>query len=250
MRDLHMHSVYSDGKNTPEEMVAAALERGMSVAGLSEHSHAEHDPCSMPLEKRAAYRAEMERLRRLYAGRIEIRCGLERDYYADDQEDYDYIIGSVHALRMRDGQYVYIDWSPERLEEGTEKYFGGDWYAMAEEYFRLVGDVVRQTRCDLIGHFDLVSKFNEKARWFDPEHPRYRQAWQSAADALLKTGKTFEINTGAISRGYRTEPYPGREILQYLQSRGAKLMLSSDAHRKEDIGFQFERWAASFGLDL
>ena len=63
-----------------------------------------------------------------------------------------------------------------------------------------------------------------------------------AADALLTTGKPFEINTGAISRGYRTDAYPSREIRTYLKERGARFILSSDAHRKEHICFGFDRF--------
>ena len=74
---------------------------------------------------------------------------------------------------------------------------------------------------------------------FDIRHPRYRKAWMKAADTLLKTGKPFEINTGAISRGYRTTPYPDGEICRYLLDHGAKLIFSSDAHSKDAIANQF-----------
>ena len=102
--------------------------------------------------------------------------------------------------------------------------------------------MARKTECDIIGHFDLVSKFNEKQGWFDEGHPRYTAAWRKAADALLRTGKPFEINTGAISRGYRTDAYPARPIREYIRQRGGRLILSSDAHRKEHIAFAFERF--------
>ena len=87
-----------------------------------------------------------------------------------------------------------------------------------------------------------MTKFNEKEGWFDLNHPRYVRAWQAAADALLKTGLPFEINTGAISRGWRSAPYPDEAILCYLREREASLLLSSDAHRRENIAFQFSRW--------
>ena len=77
---------------------------------------------------------------------------------------------------------------------------------------------------------------------FDESHPRYVAAWQKAADALLKTGKSFEINTGAISRGYRVTPYPSPDILAYLKARGAKLFLSSDSHAANTLCYQFDKW--------
>ena len=111
-----------------------------------------------------------------------------------------------------------------------------------EEHLNVIRRVVEVTKCDIIGHFDRLTKFAERDPWFDACHPRYEAAWKRAADILLKTGKPFEVNTGAISRGYRTDAYPSREIRQYLRAKGARLILSSDAHGKENVGFAFDRF--------
>ena len=242
MPDLHMHTTFSDGKHTPEEMIQEGIRRGLTEIGISDHSFVEMDDSAMTPENAEPYRWEISRLKEKYAERIRVRCGLERDYYSDDFGPYDYVIGSVHWVRMADGHRLCVDWTPEYLARDCEKYFGGDWYALAEAYYRVEADVVRRTKCDIIGHFDLVTKFNEKECWFDTAHPRYRAAWQAAADTLLQTGKPFEINTGAISRGYRTDAYPAKEIRDYLRKRGGRLLLSSDAHRKEHICFEFDRF--------
>ena len=241
-RDLHMHTVYSDGKSTAEEMILSAIDKGLDCVGISDHSHELCDTCGMELDQRAEYRAEIKALGEKYADRIRVLCGLERDYYSDDDDAYDYIIGAVHAIGMPDGHYISVDWRPDALKADVDCYYGGDWYAMTEAYYGLVEKVADVTRCDIIGHFDLVSKFNEQNAFFDETHPRYRAAWQRAADALLKTEKPFEINVGAISRGYRTTPYPSEEIRTYLRERGARFLLSSDSHQPENVAFQFERW--------
>ena len=238
MFDLHMHTIWSDGTNTAEEMVQEAIRKGLETVGISDHSSG--DPCGMTLEQSVDYRAEIARLKEKYAGQIRVLCGLERDFISDDFADYDYVIGSVHLLTMPDGHHVSIDWTAEKQREGVEKYFGGDWYAFVEDYYATVAKVVEVTRCDIIGHFDLITKFIEQEPQFDVHHPRYVKAWQSAADILLKTGKLFEINTGAISRGYRTSPYPAGEIRDYIRTHGGKLILSSDSHQKETIAFRFE----------
>ena len=243
MQDLHMHTTFSDGKNTPEEMIQAAIFLGLETVGISDHSHSESDECGMTPEGTIRYRQEIERLKPVYTGKIRVLCGLERDYYSDDFAQYDYVIGSVHSIRMPDGHYLCVDWTAEKLAADVEKYYHGDWYAMTEDFFALEKDIVRQTKCDIIGHFDLVTKFNEKHHFFDTNQPRYKKAWRSAADELLKTGKTFEINTGAISRGYRTEPYPSAEIREYIKNQGCSMILSSDAHAKENIAFRFEQYA-------
>ncbi len=237
--DLHTHSAFSDGKDPAEEMVRAALEKGMTCYGISDHSYVPWDDCGMSRESTAKCREEMERLRAKYAGRIHLLRGLERDWFSDDFGDYDYVIGSVHWIEMPDGHHLPVDWTAEKLRLGVDKYFGGDFYAMAESYFDMAGRVVEKTKCDIIGHFDLVAKFNEGNGLFREDHPRYVSAWQRAADRLLETGRIFEINTGALSRGYRSDPYPARPIRAYLREKGAKMILSSDAHRKENIGYGF-----------
>ena len=250
MFDLHTHTFFSDGANSPEEMIDAALEKGLTCIGFSDHSHVDWDECGMTEENTEAYRREIARLKRSRGAVIEIRCGLERDYYSDDDREYDDVIGSVHWMLMPDGHPLAVDWTAEKLGKGVERYFGGDWYAMAEAYFALEADVARKTGCDIIGHFDLVAKFNEDNRFFDAAHPRYVAAWKGAADALLKTGLPFEINTGAISRGYRTDAYPARPIREYLRAHGARMILSSDAHRKENIAFGFEEYCQEAGAGV
>ena len=246
MFDLHMHTVWSDGKNTPEEMVQEAIRKGLETVGISDHSSG--DPCGMKLEDNTAYKAEITRLKEKYAGQIRVLCGLERDFLTDDFTEYDYTIGSVHWLRMPDGHRISIDWTPEKLREGAERYFGGDMYAVAEAYYEAEARVAEVTKCDIIGHFDLVTKFIEVDPSFDLHHPRYVKAWQQAADALLKAGKPFEVNFGAMSRGYRTGPYPAAEIRAYLREHGGKMLLSSDAHAKENIAFGFESFDEPEGL--
>ena len=241
MFDLHMHTIFSDGKNTAEEMVQEAIRQGMETVGISDHSSG--DPVGMTLEASVGYKAEIARLKEKYAGQIRVLCGLERDYLTDDFGAYDYTIGSVHWLKMPDGHSVSIDWTAEKQREGIEKYFGGDPYALAEAYFDTMARVVEVTKCDIIGHFDLITKFNEKDPLYDLRHPRYTAAWQKAADALLETGKPFEINTGAMSRGYRTSPYPDREICRYILDRGGKLIFSSDSHSTATIGYRFAELA-------
>ena len=99
--------------------------------------------------------------------------------------------------------------------------------------------MVSRTNATFIGHFDLVTKFNEGNRYFDPMDKRYRTAALSAMDALLETGRPFEINTGGMYRGLRTEPYPSLQLLRDLKERRGKILLSSDSHDGASLGFRF-----------
>lgn len=235
--DLHTHTVYSDGKNTPEEMIIAAIEKGLERIGISDHSYTAIDETyCVKRDKISKYIEEIAQLKEKYKGEIDVLCGIEQDYFSDEPTDaYDYVIGSVHYFDI-DGKYIPVDESAEILKNTAEEYFGGDMYALVENYYKNVADVVRKTNADIIGHFDLITKFQEQAPLFDEKNPRYINAWKKAADALLKTEKPFEINTGAISRGYRTTPYPSEEIRKYITRNGGKFIYSSDSHSTESIG--------------
>ena len=240
--ELHTHTVYCDGKNTPEEMLLSAIEKGFLRYGFSGHSETffDHSYC-MTAEKTEAYKKEIARLKRTYGDRIEIYCGVEQDYYSTASTDgYDYVIGSVHYLKFGD-DYVPVDEGNGNLLRAAENYCGGDILSVFEKYYETVSDVVRRTGCDIIGHFDLPTKYLEREPLFDLNEPRYVAAWQKAANVLLQTDAVFEMNSGAVSRGKRDTPYPADDILAYLSKNGGKVLFSGDAHSRDGIGFLFDR---------
>lgn len=243
--DFHVHTTFCDGSASPEEMVRAALEQGMDAIGFSGHSHTGFDESwCMSADGTRAYRAEIARLKTAYAGRIAVYCGVEQDMCSDaPTAGYDYVIGSVHYLAA-DGAFLPVDESAWHQTDAAARHFGGDIYAYAEAYYRRLARVQETTGCGVIGHFDLIAKFNEGGALFDERNPRYVAAWQAAADALLASGAVFEINTGAIARGRRSVPYPAPPILDYLIARGARFLLSGDAHRADGLCFGFDTWGA------
>jgi len=239
--DLHVHTSFSDGKNSPEEMVLSAIAKGMKCLGFSDHSYTafDEDYC-MPKERIEEYRACISALKEKYAGQIEILCGIEQDVFSEEStEGYDYVIGSAHYIHVN-GEYVSVDHREDILLNAAERHFGGDLIALAEEYWRTVGETVERTGADIIGHLDLITKFNEGGKLFDEADPCYRAAAFAAVDKLLTSGKAFEINTGAISRGYRTKPYPAAFLQEYILKNGGRLIYSSDSHSADTLMFQFK----------
>lgn len=237
--DFHMHTTFTDGNDTPEQMTKTAIALGLRSIGFSEHAYVPFDPpsCLSP-ESTVEYRREIRRLKEKYAGQIEILCGIEMDFDSEDaSDDYDYVIGSVHYVCAQ-GEMYCIDYSPEETMRCIRYGFGGDATAMALAYFERVAQVREKTGADIVAHFDLVSKFcGVLGMEFDPES--YRRAWQTAMP-MLSEHCVFEINTGAMSRGYKKEPYPSAEMLRYLYNLGGRVMLAGDAHSKENIGFELE----------
>ncbi len=243
IRDLHVHTTYSDGKDSPEEVVLSAIEKGISVLGFSDHSYTPFDTeYCLKKEKISEYIEEIHSLKEKYKGSIEILCGIEQDFYSTYPTDnFDYVIGSVHYFKLGDN-YISVDETAETLKRAAKEYFGGDIYSLVEEYYKNVGLVAERLRADIIGHIDLITKFNENGEIFDTKHPRYVAAVKAAVDKLLGADIPFEINTGAVSRGYRTTPYPSYDIMEYIQKNGGKFILSSDAHSKETLIFRFDNF--------
>lgn len=237
--NIHTHTTYADGRDAPEAMIRAALRLGFHTLGFSEHGHADYDDCSMALDAEPKYRAEILSLRAKYAGQIGVLLGYEHDWLAPPVKDrYDYIIESVHYVRSG-GALVCVDESRQTLISAVERHFGGDYYALCREYFRAVSESCASA-AQVLGHMDLIMKFNEARTLFDDADPRYLKYALEGADAAAESGMLIEINTGAIARGYRTVPYPGEAILRHLAERKARIIITSDCHNADylDCGFQ------------
>ena len=236
--NYHTHTTYCDGKNSPEEMVLAAIGANMTEIGFSVHSPLPFDSdWAIKEERLDEYKSELFSLREKYKEQIKIYVGIEQDYFSENSTDgFDYVIGSVHFI-YKNGEYLAIDISADEVKSNIKKHYGGDALAYCEDYYALVKDVYNKTKCQIIGHFDLVTKFNEKMPLIDTSAPRYKKAAREALSELLKSPAIFEINTGAISRGYKTCPYPQEEIMDEIADSGKPFVINSDSHSVETVGF-------------
>ncbi len=240
--DLHSHTKWSDGTADIAEMAQGAIDMGLLCLGISEHSPmSAPDAWSMKRENAAARNAEMREMISAFEGRLVLLNGLELDYMTRDfsLEEYDYIIGSVHDIgagRLGDT----IDESAETSLRLVREHFAGDHYAYTSAYYKTLAGFASRKETQIIGHFDIIAKFNEGGRFFDEESPAYLCAAKEAAEALCKSGKIFEINTGAVSRGYRSLPYPSRTLLKFINERGGRITFGSDAHSVNAIAFKFD----------
>ncbi len=234
--DIHTHTLYCDGADTPQGMVEAAIALGMEAIGFSGHSYVQFDlDCCMTREDTFKYRREIVDLRERYRERIDVLCGIEQDLLSNDPAmGYDYVIGSVHYLPSRDG-FFSVDLSAEELVRAVNVYYNGRFEGLWKDYFSAVAQLPEKTGCGIIGHFDLIAKFNEGGKLFDETMPYYLTYATAAIDRLIDAGMIFEVNTGAVSRGYRKLPYPSLPLLNYIASKGGRAMLSSDAHTHSQL---------------
>ena len=239
--NFHTHTTFCDGRDTPEAMVRAALAKGFDALGFSSHSEMLRDP--------AAYVAEIRALAERYRGRIRILCGLEADWPCPlDLSPYDYVIGSVHFLPSPSGARLAIDHSPEILAGILRDAFGGDGAALVRAYFAAEREMVAAGRFDIVGHPDLVRKFNATHPFFDEGAAWYREELERTVDVIAASGKVVEVNTGAIARGWLDDAYPSPAFRALLRARGVRFVLSADAHAAEALDGAFDRFASVDGL--
>ena len=238
--NFHTHTIFSDGRNTPEEIVKKAINSGFTHLGFSEHAYAPMDLEScMKKEDEKAYVEEINRLKELYKGDIKIYCGLELDYFSEVNTDgYDFLIGSCHYIE-KNGEYYSIDHSLENFDK-ILSVFNNDAIEFADAYFKMMADIVNKFDIDIIGHFDIIRKFNAGNRFFDINNADYLKKGKDAIDKLLTKCDVFEINTGALARGYEDALYPMPAFIEYIKKKGGKLILSSDCHDADKLDYAFE----------
>ena len=241
--NVHSHTTFVDGRDSAEAMVQAALALGFHTLGFSEHAHADYDDCSMAPDQAPLYRAEVLRLREKYRRRIDILLGLEHDWFSPaDVDGLDYYIESVHYLPAGEG-YFSVDWTRPKLEAARDAFYGGDIYALCRDYFNTVCASIEGTRAQILGHIELVMKFNEKRDLFDDADARYLGPALECATLAAKSGRLVEINTGAVARGHRTQPCPGEAMLRRVREAGGRIIITSDCHNSDFLDCHFSEAA-------
>ncbi|MBR2713731.1 MAG: histidinol-phosphatase [Kiritimatiellae bacterium] len=254
--NYHTHSTWCDGKDSPRKAIQAAIAKGFEAIGFSSHAMLPESDTDWVLtpDKAPRYQREIRALAEEFKERIRVLCGVEADYVPGganpDRSTYaaifpDYIIGSIHWVVAKDGARVPVDHTPELLADGIRDHFDGRAEAFVRAYYRQVRDMVANFRFDVVGHLDLVRKFNAKHPYFDEKADWYREEIGKTAAAVAKSGKIAEVNTGAISRGWMDNAYPSAEFREMLRAKGVKFILSSDAHAADAIDCAFDRFESA-----
>lgn len=230
MTDYHMHSILSDGKNTYEEMIQAAIEKGLDEIGFSDHLCLKPVSWSIAKVDLPVMVEQVLLLKEKYKDQITIKLGAEVDYLLGMEEEIakiinslplDYVIGSVHFIG---------DWNFD-----TDKSLYGKWTNdhLYELYFNLVQKAARTGLFDIIGHMDIIKKFRV--------YPETDQA--KLIDETLRIIKdedmVVELNTGGFDRPC-AEFTPSPSILERCFHHQIPVTLTSDAHRTEQIARHFD----------
>jgi histidinol-phosphatase (PHP family) len=173
-------------------------------------------------------------------GSTDLRLGIEADYVSGAEErtaqllaarEFDFVVGSVHFIT--DGAVDMDDYSVWGAGQSAE--------AIWERYFRTIGEAARSGLFDILAHPDLV-KYWGHARPL-PEGD-LRRFYELALEGIAESGIAVEVSTAGFRKPVG-ELYPSPEFLRMCVDAGAPIALSSDAHRPEDVGADYERALAA-----
>ncbi len=101
--DIHMHTTYSDGAHTLEQMIEVCIAKGYEYMMITDHSKSLHVANGLSEERLLEQHARIKALDAQYS-EIDIYSGVEMDILADGEMDYsndvlaqlDYCIGAIH----------------------------------------------------------------------------------------------------------------------------------------------------------
>ncbi len=247
LTDYHLHlrldgpeTLASDAHTTEnaERYRAAADERGIAELGVSEHIYRFRQTLEIwqhPYWEQNAT-DDLDEYCAFVRGQTDLRLGIEADFVpgAEDRianvleaRDLDYVVGSVHFLR--DGAVDMDDYSVWDAGRSPEEV----WM----RYFQTIGETARSGLFDILAHPDLVKYWGDARR--RPEGD-LRRFYEPAIEGIAESGIAVELSTAGLRKKVG-EMYPAPAFLEMAIEAGAPIALSSDAHRPEDIGADYDR---------
>jgi histidinol-phosphatase (PHP family) len=230
--ESHSHTTLcKHAHGEPEEYAAAAEARGLKGIIFTCHcplpdgiSHA----VRMAPEEYEAYVDLVARAREKFAGRVDVRLGLESDFYPGVESWLEklharaplhHVLGSVHT----------------QVPDYRARYFRGDWFDYQQTYFEHLAQAAETGLYDTLAHPDLVK--NEAPREW--RLSRIEPYILRSLDRIAKTGVAMELNTSGANKAL-PEMNPGPRILELMRQRGIPVVIGADAHRPGRVGDAFD----------
>ena len=249
--NLHTHSVYSDGKSQPREIVEEAVRQGLTTLGFSEHSPLPFDNTfSVKSERMPDYVAEIAQLKAEFKDKIDIYCGLEADYitgisepFAVTKEKYhlDYLIGGVHLVGQsaNPDEIWFIDgpkW--EIYDEGLQRFFDGDIRRAVRRFYEQTNEMIEREPFDIIAHFDKI-KMHNRERYFHEDESWYRALAFETLDLIREKGLVMEVNVRGLYKKRYNGFYPSPWLMEEACKMGVPAIISADAHHFSELTLEF-----------
>ena len=240
----HNHSNFSDGKNSPEEMLLAAKAAGIREYGFSDHWVVTPDYFDAPVawsirrERIHEYLDTVKALKTKYTDEdFSVKVGLEVDYFDENIQDVmkeldsfelDYVIGASHFVGAFPVDGCEEKWKP-LTQAQVDKVIEGYWLKMEK--------VAACPAFDIIAHLDLCKIFG-----YSSTKDMSRHAIR-ALELACQTGKAVELNTAGWDKKCGI-CYPAPELIRKALSMGVHFVISADAHKTQQINRYFDQAAA------
>ena len=247
--DMHMHTWFStDSEACPCDMADEAVRKGLKTICFTDH----FDKDDLEWGEEGifdvdAYFVEMQKLQEEYAGKLNIRIGIElglrtylKDYYEELTKKYpfDFVIGSVHNVPYKkdaEGNILYTDPAAEKLfADRTDK-----------EAYRLMMETtlenVRTSDCfQTLGHLDYVVRYG-KSREKEYSYTDYEDIIDEILKLLIEKEKGLEVNSAGLKYGLPfAHPHPD-VLKRYRELGGEIITIGADAHKPEHIAYDFAK---------
>jgi histidinol-phosphatase (PHP family) len=247
LTDYHLHLRPDDLDASADEYYseanfqryrASANERGIAELGVSEHIYRfeqaldiwQH-PFWVPFAQ-----DDLDAYCTFVRERTDLRLGIEADFVAGAEDrienllaarDFDYVVGSVHFIR--EGAVDMDDYSVWDSGRSVEQIW--------QRYFQTIGEAARSGLFDVLAHPDLVKVWGGERPLPEGDLRRY---YELAIDGIAESGIAVEVSTAGLRKRVQ-ELYPAPAFLEMCLQAGAPVALSSDAHRPEDVGADYDR---------
>jgi len=247
--DMHMHTWFStDSEACPRDMADEAVRKGLKTICFTDH----FDKDDLEWGEEGifdvdAYFVEMQKLQEEYAGKLNIRIGIElglrtylKDYYEELTKKYpfDFVIGSVHNVPYKkdaEGNILYTDPAAEKLfTDRTDK-----------KAYRLMMETtlenVRTSECfQTLGHLDYVVRYG-KSREKEYSYTDYADIIDEILKLLIEKEKGLEVNSAGLKYGLPfAHPHPD-VLKRYRELGGEIITIGADAHKPEHIAYDFAK---------
>ena len=216
--DLHLHTSWTDGESTVQDVHGRAVECGLSTILYSEHSRKTSTDWFSKFA--AQVRALPAAPCRAYVGtecKIETVSG-DIDTIPAISDLCDFVMASVHRFMDPQSQPIPFDKVP--LDKAVEMEFAYTWEALANP------------QVDILGHVFGMSYRRYK---LSPSDEQIR--------ALIERAAQFDVAV-EINSHYHPQPY---KMIQWCREYDSLITFGSNAHKLKEVGAIMRMLDEAFG---
>jgi len=260
--NYHTHSHFCDGKENMRFFVEKAVELKFDHLGFSSHAPiAPQYDFTLTEEEIPAYVKEIEYYQKQYP-QIQIFKGLECDFIPNITKDFsyyknkynlDYIIGGIHLVKVPNSNNIWFIDGPKReiYDNGIISFFNHDVKKAVTCFWEQTFEMIETQKFDIIAHVDKIKMHNQD-RFFKEDEDWYVKLVDHAIELIIKKTLIVEINSRGIYRLRCKDFYPSDYILQKLSQAKCPMIISSDAHRANELQLYYQEAKdklRSFGIN-